>query len=41
MAVPKGVVHTILRESGEAVEHKRKQACRRWIRYECKYANSM
>ena len=40
-AVPKGVVHAILREYGEAVEHKRKQARRKWIRYERKYANSM
>ena len=40
-AVPKGVVHAILREYGEAVEHKRKQGRRRWIRYERKYANSM
>ena len=40
-AVPKGVARTILREYGEAVEHKRKQARRKWIRYERKYANSM
>ena len=40
-AVPKGVVHAILREYGEAVEHKRKQARRKWIQYERKYANSM
>ncbi len=40
-AIPKDVVHNILREYGEAVEHKRKQARRWWIRYERKYANSM
>ena len=41
MAVPKGVIHTILRESGDAVEHKRKQGRRKWVRYERKYSNSM
>ena len=41
MAVPKGVVHTIQRESGEAVERKRKQGRRKWIRYERKHANIM
>ena len=29
MAVPKGMVHAILRESGDAVEHKMKQARRK------------
>ncbi len=41
MAVPKGVIHTILRESGDAVKHKRKQRRRKWVRYERKYSNSM
>ena len=35
------MVHAILREYGEAVEHKRKQARRKWIRYERKHSNSM
>lgn len=41
MAVPKGVIHTILRESGDAAERKRKQGRRKWIRYERKHSNSM
>ena len=41
MAVPKGVIHAILRESGDAVEHKRKQGRRKWIRYERKHSNSL
>ncbi len=40
-SIPKGVVHAVLRESGDAVEHKRKQTRRKWIRYERKHANSM
>ena len=39
--IPKGVIHTILRESSEAVEHKKKQKRRKWIRYEHKHSNSM
>ena len=39
--IPKGVMHTILRESSEAVEHKKKQKRRKWIRYERKHSNSM
>ena len=39
--VPKGVVHAILPEYGEAVEHKRKQARRKWIRHGRICANSM
>ena len=41
MAVPKGVAHAILREYGEGVEHKRKQARRRRMRHGRKHANSM
>ena len=41
MAVPKGVIHAVLRESGDAVEHKRKQGRRKWVRYERKHSNSM
>ena len=39
--IPKGVIHTILRESSEAVEHKKKKKRRNWIRYERKHSNSM
>ena len=35
------MAHTILREYGETVEHKRKQARHKWIRYERKHSNSM
>ena len=41
VVIPKGVVHAILRESGDAVPHKRKQGRRKWIRYERKHTNSM
>ena len=41
MAVPKGVIHAVLRESGDALEHKRKQGRRKWVRYERKHSNSM
>ena len=41
IVIPKGVVHAILRESGDAVPHKRKQGRRKWIRYERKHTNSM
>ena len=40
-AVPKGVAHAILREYGEAVERKRKQARRRRMRHGRKHSNSM
>ena len=40
-AIPKHVVHAILRDSGDAVEHKRKQKRRKWIRYERKHSNTM
>ena len=39
--IPKGVVHSILRESGDAVPHKRKQGRHKWARYERWYSNSM
>ena len=38
---PKYVVHVILIDSGDAVEHKRKQKRRKWIRYERKHSNTM
>ena len=41
VSIPKGVIHTILRESSEAVEYKNKQKQRKWIRYERKHSNSM
>ena len=31
IVIPKRVVHSILRESGDAVPHKRKQGRRKWI----------
>ena len=41
MAIPQGVVHVVLRESGDAVPHKRKQGRRKWIRYGSKHTNSV
>ena len=38
-AIPKGVAHAVLRESGDAAERKRKQARRKWIRYERRHSN--
>ena len=41
MSIPEGIIHKILRESGDASEHKRKQRRRRWVRYERTHSNSM
>ena len=41
MVIPKGVIHAILRESDDAVPHKRKRGRRKWVRYERKHSNSM
>jgi putative transposase len=39
--IPHNRIHRILKEAGLAIDEPRKQRCRKWIRYERRYSNSL